>query len=164
MYKIPIQFSPQWHPITQPASVTYKFSILSETFEINDLTQDDNTSEKEFETKFAKYLDVKYALSTNSGSSANLLALSALTSHKLGEKRLKKGDEVISVAAGFPTTINPIIQQGLVPVFVDCEVGTYNIDAEKIEEALRELMPEGIELRNCRRLEKGGKGGGRKEC
>ena len=91
---------------------------------------------KEFETKFAKYLDVKYALSTNSGSSANLLALSALTSPKLGEKRLKKGDEVISVAAGFPTTINPILQQGLVPVFVDCEIGTYNIDAEKIEEAI----------------------------
>jgi len=91
---------------------------------------------KEFETKFAKYLGVKYALSTNSGSSANLLALSALTSHKLGERRLKKGDEVISVAAGFPTTINPILQQGLVPVFIDCEVGTYNIDAEKIEEAI----------------------------
>ena len=90
----------------------------------------------EFEKKFAKYLGVKFALSTNSGSSANLLALSALTSHKLGERRLKKGDEVISVAAGFPTTVNPIIQQGLVPVFVDCEVGTYNIDAEKIEEAI----------------------------
>ena len=91
---------------------------------------------KEFEKKFAQYLEVKYALSTNSGSSANLLALSALTSHKLGERRLKKGDEVISVAAGFPTTINPILQQGLVPVFVDCEVGTYNIDSEKIEEAI----------------------------
>ena len=91
---------------------------------------------KEFEKKFAEYLGVKYALSTNSGSSANLLALSALTSVKLGERRLKKGDEVISVAAGFPTTINPILQQGLVPVFVDCEVGTYNIDADKIEEAI----------------------------
>ena len=91
---------------------------------------------KEFEKKFAQYLGVKYALSTNSGSSANLLALSALTSHKLGERRLKKGDEVISVAAGFPTTINPILQQGLIPVFVDCEVGTYNIDAEKIEDAI----------------------------
>lgn len=90
----------------------------------------------EFEKKFAQYLGVKFALSTNSGSSANLLALSALTSHKLGEKRLKKGDEVISVAAGFPTTVNPIIQQGLIPVFVDCEVGTYNIDVEKIEEAI----------------------------
>lgn len=91
---------------------------------------------KEFESKFAKYLGVKYALSTNSGSSANLLAFSALTSHKLGERALKKGDEVISVAAGFPTTINPIIQQGMVPVFVDCEIGTYNIDADKIEEAI----------------------------
>lgn len=90
----------------------------------------------EFEKEFAKYLGTKYALSTNSGSSANLLALSALTSHKLGDKRLKKGDEVISVAAGFPTTVNPIVQQGLVPVFVDCEIGTYNIDASKIEEAI----------------------------
>lgn len=91
---------------------------------------------KEFETKFAKYMGVKYALSTNSGSSANLLAFSALTSHKLGDRALKKGDEVISVAAGFPTTINPIIQNGMVPVFVDCEIGTYNIDVDKIEEAI----------------------------
>lgn len=91
---------------------------------------------KEFESKFAKYLGVKYALSTNSGSSANLLAFSALTSHKLGDRALKKGDEVISVAAGFPTTINPIILHGMVPVFVDCEIGTYNIDADKIEEAI----------------------------
>lgn len=91
---------------------------------------------KEFESKFAKYLGVKFALSTNSGSSANLLAFSALTSHKLGDRALKKGDEVISVAAGFPTTINPIIQHGMVPVFVDCEIGTYNIDADKIEEAI----------------------------
>ena len=91
---------------------------------------------REFESRFAKYLGVKYALSTNSGSSANLLALSALTSHKLGERRLKKDDEVISVASGFPTTINPIIQNGLVPVFIDCEIGTYNIDADKIENAV----------------------------
>lgn len=93
---------------------------------------------EEFEKKFANYLGVKYALTTNSGSSANLLALSALTSHKLGEKQLKKGDEVITVAAGFPTTVNPIIQNGLVPVFIDCEIGTYNIDADKIEEAITE--------------------------
>lgn len=90
----------------------------------------------EFEKKFAQLLKVKYALSVNSGSSANLLALSALTSHKLGDKRLKKGDEVITVAASFPTTVNPIIQQGLIPVFVDCEIGTYNIDPNKIEEAI----------------------------
>ncbi|MFA7658000.1 MAG: lipopolysaccharide biosynthesis protein RfbH [Candidatus Gastranaerophilaceae bacterium] len=90
----------------------------------------------EFEKKFARYLGVKYALTTNSGSSANLLALSALTSHKLGDRRLKKGDEVITVAAGFPTTVNPIVQQGLTPVFIDCKIGTYNIDADKIEEAI----------------------------
>lgn len=90
----------------------------------------------DFEKKFAQYLGVKYALTTNSGSSANLLAMSALTSHKLGDRQVKKGDEVITVAAGFPTTINPIIQNGLVPVFVDCKVGTYNIDEEKIEEAI----------------------------
>lgn len=90
----------------------------------------------EFEKEFAAFVGVKYALSTNSGSSANLLALSALTSPKLKERRLKKGDEVISVAAGFPTTVNPILQQGLVPVFVDCEIGTYNIDVSQIEAAL----------------------------
>ena len=90
----------------------------------------------QFEKDFAQFLGVKYALSTNSGSSANLLALSALTSYKLGDRRLQKGDEVISVAAGFPTTVNPIIQQGLIPVFVDCEIGTYNINASQIEAAL----------------------------
>jgi len=90
----------------------------------------------EFEKKFAEKMGVKFALTTNSGSSANLLALTALTSPKLGDKRLKKGDEVIAVAAGFPTTVNPIFQNGLVPVFVDSEIGTYNIDISKIEEAI----------------------------
>ncbi len=91
---------------------------------------------REFEQKFSKYLGVKYALSTNSGSSANLLALSSLTSQKLKERRLKRGDEVITVAAGFPTTINPIIQNALIPVFIDCEIGTYNINANLIEDAI----------------------------
>lgn len=91
---------------------------------------------KEFERKFADYLGAKYALAVNSGSSANLLAVSALMSHKLGKRALIQGDEIITVAAGFPTTVNPIIQNGLVPVFVDCKIGTYNIDAEKIEEAV----------------------------
>lgn len=90
----------------------------------------------EFEKAFAEKLGVKYALTTNSGSSANLLALSALTSYKLKDRALKKGDEVIAVAAGFPTTVNPIIQNGLIPVFVDCEVGTYNIDVNKIEKSI----------------------------
>lgn len=95
---------------------------------------------REFEQKFAKYMGVKYALSTNSGSSANLLAFSALTSHKLKERALRKGDEVISVAAAFPTTINPIIQNGMIPVFIDCDIGTYNIDADQIEEAITQKL------------------------
>lgn len=90
----------------------------------------------EFEKELAQKVGVKYAVTTNSGSSANLLAFTSLMSHKLKDKRLKKGDEVIAVAAGFPTTINPIIQNGLVPVFVDVEIGTYNIDVNKIEEAI----------------------------
>lgn len=89
-----------------------------------------------FEKEFAKFLGIKHVLTTNSGSSANLLAISALTSPKLKEKALKPGDEVICVAAGFPTTLNPIIQNRLIPVFVDCQIGTYNIDAEQIEVAI----------------------------
>ncbi|MEI8377520.1 MAG: lipopolysaccharide biosynthesis protein RfbH [bacterium] len=92
----------------------------------------------EFEKKFARFLNSKYVLTTTSGSSANLLAIAALTSHKLGEKSLKKGDEVITVAAGFPTTVNPIVQNGLIPVFVDVELGNYNINIQQIEEALTE--------------------------
>ena len=91
---------------------------------------------KQFETDFAEFLGVKHCLLTNSGSSANLLAVSALTSPKLGEKRLKPGDEVITVAAAFPTTVNPIIQNKLIPVFVDVNLGTYNIQADKIEDAI----------------------------
>lgn len=90
----------------------------------------------EFEKKFAEKLGVRYAMTCNSGSSANLLAMSALTSPILGKNALRRGDEVISVAAGFPTTVNPIIQNGLIPVFVDCEVGTYNIKIEDIEPAI----------------------------
>lgn len=90
----------------------------------------------EFEQKLADYLNVKYCSLVNSGSSANLLAFMALTSEKLGEKRIKKQDEVITVAAGFPTTIAPIIQYGAVPVFVDVTIPQYNIDIAKLEEAL----------------------------
>jgi len=90
----------------------------------------------EFEKKFAQFLGTKYCLLTNSGSSANLLAISALTSPKLGKRQLKPGDEVITVACGFPTTLNPILQNNLVPVFVDVKLGDYNIDADKIEKAI----------------------------
>jgi CDP-6-deoxy-D-xylo-4-hexulose-3-dehydrase len=89
-----------------------------------------------FEKRLTEFLGVKHALTTNSGSSANLLAFSALTSHKLGDRAIQPGDEVISVAAGFPTTVNPILQFGAVPVFVDVQLGTYNIDPAKIEAAI----------------------------
>lgn len=91
-----------------------------------------------FEKRLAEFLGIKHVLTTNSGSSANLLAFSALTSHQLGERALKAGDEVISVAAGFPTTVNPILQHGMVPVFVDVHIPTYNIDPELIEAAISE--------------------------
>ena len=91
-----------------------------------------------FEKRLAEFLGIKHVLTTNSGSSANLLAFSALTSHQLGERALKAGDEVISVAAGFPTTVNPILQHGMVPVFVDVHIPTYNIDPELMEAAISE--------------------------
>lgn len=91
-----------------------------------------------FEKRLGEYLGVPYVLTTTSGSSANLLALTALTSPKLGDRRLKPGDEVITVAAGFPTTVNPTIQNGLVPVFVDVDIPTYQIKPEMIEAAISE--------------------------
>ncbi|MCG2586638.1 lipopolysaccharide biosynthesis protein RfbH [Massilia sp. TS11] len=89
-----------------------------------------------FEKKLAAFLGVQHLITVNSGSSANLVAFHALTSPKLGARAIQPGDEVIGVAAGFPTTVNPIIQFGAVPVFVDVELGTYNIDASKIEAAI----------------------------
>lgn len=93
---------------------------------------------EEFERDFAGYMGNKFCQLTTSGSSANLLALTAFTSPKLGLRRLMPGDEVITVAAGFPTTINPIVQNGLIPVFVDIEIGTYNIKVDQLELALSE--------------------------
>jgi CDP-6-deoxy-D-xylo-4-hexulose-3-dehydrase len=89
----------------------------------------------QFEKAFAQHCGLRHAVLVNSGSSANLVALSALTSPKLGDRRLRPGDEVITVAAGFPTTVNPIVQNGLVPVFVDVHVPTYNIDVQYLDEA-----------------------------
>ncbi|MCE1229464.1 MAG: lipopolysaccharide biosynthesis protein RfbH [Firmicutes bacterium] len=89
-----------------------------------------------FEQKLSAFLGVKHVLTANSGSSANLLAVATLTSPKLGERALKPGDEVITVAAGFPTTVNPLLQFGLVPVFVDVSLPTYNIDPALIEQAI----------------------------
>lgn len=89
-----------------------------------------------FEDSLARFLGVRHVLTVNSGSSANLVAFSTLTSPKLGDRAIRPGDEVIGVAAGFPTTVNPILQFGAVPVFVDVELGTYNIDASQVEAAI----------------------------
>ena len=91
---------------------------------------------KQFETEFAEFLGVKHCLLTNSGSSANLLAISSLTSPKLGNRRLNPGDEVITTACGFPTTLNPILQNKLTPVFIDVELGTYDIRTDLLEDAI----------------------------
>lgn len=90
----------------------------------------------EFERKLAEFIGVKHLITVNSGSSANLVAFSTLTSPKLGERAIKKGDEVIGVAAGFPTTVNPIVQFGAIPVFVDVDMKTHNVDADLIEAAI----------------------------
>ena len=90
---------------------------------------------EEFEKKLGEYLSVKHVLTTNSGSSANLLAFTALTSPKLGDRAIQPGDEVITVAAGFPTTVNPMLQNNCVPVFVDVDIPTYNINTDLLEEA-----------------------------
>jgi NDP-hexose-3,4-dehydratase len=94
------------------------------------------TSSRKFESAFARKLKRRKAHLTNSGSSANLLAVTALTSHLLEDQKLRPGDEVITVAAGFPTTVNPILQNGLVPVFVDIELGTYNTTAQRVAQAI----------------------------
>ena len=91
---------------------------------------------EQFEREFARFVGVREAILVNSGSSANLLAVTALTSERLGERRLKPGDEVVTLAAGFPTTVNPIVQNGLVPVFVDVHIPTFNVDVSQLEAAL----------------------------
>lgn len=90
----------------------------------------------EFEARFTDYLGVSHAVLCNSGSSANLLAVAALTSSRLGDRRLQPGDEVVTVATGFPTTVNPMVQHGLKPVFVDIELGSYNAEPERVAEAI----------------------------
>lgn len=93
---------------------------------------------EKFENEFGVFLGIKYVSLVNSGSSANLVAFMSLTSSALGERRIKRGDEVITVAAGFPTTVSPIIQYGAIPVFVDISIGDYNIDVEMLDKAYSE--------------------------
>lgn len=130
------KFIPGQSPVPVSGKVFDEAEMLAATEAVLDGWWTEGRFADEFETKIARWLGVKYASLVNSGSSANLLAVTALTSPKLGEKRLKPGDEVITVAAGFPSTVNPIVQNGLVPVFVDVDLGTYNASVEEIKKAI----------------------------
>lgn len=129
-------FTPGTSPINYAGRVYDEKELISLVDASLDFWLTSGRYADQFEKDLAAFLGVKYCLLTNSGSSANLLAVSALTSPKLGKKRLKPGDEVITTACGFPTTLNPILQNNLVPVFLDVEPGTYNIQAGRIEDAI----------------------------
>nr|AIW62987.1 NDP-hexose 3,4-dehydratase [uncultured bacterium BAC-AB1442/1414/561] len=129
-------FEPGVTPILSSGAVLDEDDRVALTEAALDLRIAAGTSARRFESEFARFLGVRKAHLVNSGSSANLLALSALTSPKLEDLRLRPGDEVITTAAGFPTTINPIVQNGLKPVFVDIELGTYNAPVELVERAI----------------------------
>jgi len=137
-YHKQMDFVPGQSPIHYAGRVYDEKEIISLVDSALDFWLTTGRYSKQFEKNLAEFLGVKHCLLTNSGSSANLLAVSALTSPKLGEKRLIPGDEVITTACGFPTTLNPILQNNLVPVFVDIELETYNIQVEQIENAISE--------------------------
>ena len=143
-YKTCYQQTKQKHFIPRETYIPASGKVLDEKELVNmleasmDMWLTTGRFNDRFEKKLAEFVGVKHALTVNSGSSANLLAVSALTSPKLGSRRLKPGDEVITAAAGFPTTVAPIVQNKLVPVFVDVELGTYNIDVNQLEQAVSE--------------------------
>jgi dTDP-4-dehydro-2,6-dideoxy-D-glucose 3-dehydratase len=130
------QFVPGVTPIMPSGAVLDEDDRAALVEQALDLRIASGATALRFERLFAKALGVRKAHLTNSGSSANLLALASLTVPELGDRRLRPGDEVITVATSFPTTVNPILQQGLVPVFLDVELGTYNTTMERIEAAL----------------------------
>jgi CDP-6-deoxy-D-xylo-4-hexulose-3-dehydrase len=134
--KAPGEFIPGITPIWPSGATLDEDDRVALTEAALDMRIAAGTSSRRFEREFAKLFGLRKAHMTNSGSSANLLALGALLSPQLGDLRLHPGDEVITVAAGFPTTVNPIIQNGLVPVFVDVELGTYNTTPERIAQAI----------------------------
>lgn len=131
------QFIPGVSPVPVSGKVYGREEVIRMIEAVLDCHWTEGRFAKEFERRLAEFVGVQFCAAVNSGSSANLLALSALTSYRISEdRRLKKGDEVVTVAAGFPTTINPIIQNGCVPVFVDVELGTYNASVEAIANAI----------------------------
>jgi CDP-6-deoxy-D-xylo-4-hexulose-3-dehydrase len=132
----PAEFRPGETPIPVSGRVFDAEELLSLTDASLDFWLTTGRYARRFELELARAVGARHALLCNSGSSANLLAVSALTSRSLRDRRLQPGDEVITVAAGFPTTVNPLVLQGLVPVFVDVELGTYNLDPSQLEAAL----------------------------
>ena len=132
----PTEFQPGITPVPVSGKVIDASDVSSVVESALDAWFTTGRFAQDFERKLARFIGVRSASFVNSGSSANLLALTALTSPKLGDRRLKPGDEVITVAAGFPTTVNPIIQNRLVPVFVDVTLPTYEIDVTQLEAAL----------------------------
>ncbi|GAA3457955.1 lipopolysaccharide biosynthesis protein RfbH [Dactylosporangium matsuzakiense] len=130
------RFVPGLTPLLPAGAVLEEADRLAVVAAALDLQITSGATSQQFERQMARHLGLRKAHLTNSGSSANLLALSALTSPLLEDRRLQPGDEVITVAAGFPTTVNPILQNGLLPVFVDIELGTYNTSPERIERAI----------------------------
>jgi len=132
----PKDFEPGSTPVRYAGRVFNEHEIQNAVDASLDFWLTEGRFAEEFQMEFADYVGVDNALLTVSGSAANLLAFAALTSPLLGENRLKPGDEIISVAAGFPTTVNPIIQYNMVPVFVDVEIGTYNVMVDQIKEAI----------------------------
>lgn len=135
-YRTPAPFVPGQTAVPPSGKVIGPAELQSMTEAVLDGWLTTGRFNSAFEQRLASYLGVRHVLTTNSGSSANLLAFSALTSPMLRDRAIRKGDEVIGVAAGFPTTVNPILQFGAVPVFVDVELGTYNIDVSQLESAI----------------------------
>ncbi len=140
-YKEPIESKENFKPgdrISYASRVYDEKEMQSLTDAVLDFWLTTGRFSDEFEKEFADWLGVKYAHLVNSGSSANLIAFTVLTAQELGDRQIKRGDEVITVACGFPTTVTPILQYGAVPVFVDVTVPQYNIDVTKLEGALSE--------------------------
>lgn len=138
-FKEPVESKENFKPgdrISYASRVYDEKEMMSLTDAMLDFWLTTGRFSNEFEKNFSKWIGVKYAHLVNSGSSANLIAFSVLTAPELGKRRIKRGDEVITVACGFPTTITPILQYGAVPVFVDVTVPQYNIDVTMLEEAL----------------------------
>ena len=132
----PAAFVPGTTPVPVSGKVFDDADMVSLTDSALDFWLTTGRFASAFEERFAEWLGLRHAMLCNSGSSANLLALSALTSPTLGDRRLRPGDEVVTTAVGFPTTVNPILQNGLVPVFVDVDLGTYDADIERLREAV----------------------------